>query len=75
MGDIFKEKATRCLQPNLKESPDRKGFGQKVKKTNDPGPTTYNVTDALENSAKLRKSIQNAFNRAKNVNYVSKFFC
>lgn len=72
MSDIVKEKVKKCLQPVTKESPDRKDFGQRIKKNNVPGPACYNVTDALEKSAKLRSSIKNAFKKAKNVNYVSK---
>ena len=71
MFELLKEKA-KADQPM--NADDFLRISGKVKKTSEAGPGYYKVEQALEWSAKTRSSIKNEFSKAKNMNYLSKFF-
>ena len=70
MAEILKEKAKSYLYVH---KPDYSKTSCKIKKTNDPAPTSYEPTKALEKSASMRDSIKNTIPKAKNANFLSKF--
>ncbi len=70
MAEILKDKAKNYLfHPEIKLPKSN----VKVKKTNDPAPTSYEVAPAMDKSAKLRVSIKNSIPKAKNATFISKY--
>ena len=68
MSEILKEKAKAYLYHAAPDFTRTSG----VKKTKDPGPTTYKVTEALDKSAKTRRNYHHVIPKNKNVNFMSK---
>jgi len=72
MAEILKDKAKSYLfHPEVK--PPKTSV--RVKKTNDPAPTTYEVAPAKDKTAQMRVSIKNSIPKAKNANFLSKSAC
>ena len=70
MSDILKEQAKK-FNPQLKEDPVRSQT--KFKKDNKPGPTSYEVPQALQKSSTMRKQIEVKFSNTKIVDYIGKY--
>lgn len=69
MADILKQKANNFL---YKDAADFTATA-KIKKTDVPGPTSYKVVEAQDETAYIpRKTVRNAFAKAKNINYICK---
>lgn len=69
MGDILKEKAKAYLY-KPKPDPTR---GERIKKSKEPGPGSYKVTEALEKSASTKRNYHHVIPKNKNVNFISKY--
>ena len=72
MSEILKEKARNFLY-HYRPGPKPKSL-IKIKKNNDPAPTTYEFGEAREKTSKMRNSIKNTVPKAKNANFLSKSF-
>ena len=70
MAQLLKEKAKNFLYVH---KPDFSKTSCKIKKTNDPAPTSYEAPTAIEKSSSLmRSSIKSTIPKAKNANFLSK---
>jgi len=55
-----------------KYTPGKRSSGVRVKKTNEPAPTTYEVPEAKDKTAEMRNSIKNTIPKSSNSNFLSK---
>ena len=70
MSELLKKKANLFLhRPN---EADFSRTSSEIVKTNEPGPTSYKVVEALNKSAKMRASNDGSIPRAKIINFLSK---
>ena len=69
MSVLLKEKAQNYM---YQYKPGKRSSGVRVKKTNEPAPTTYEVPEAKDKTAEMRNSIKNTIPKSSNSNFLSK---
>ena len=74
MADLINKKVEKFMYEYKPEKKDKYSSGVKVRKNDDPAPTSYDWTNAKDKTSLMRKSIESSIPKTENQTFIRKYY-